>query len=143
MKKLLVISSIALLLLLLVACTKTVTVDETMFDMNRTVDGTDADGLLNDADEMERYASYEVAVVCSFAKAGASGNGTQFLEAMNNTADLLEEYGFTAQEAESLVNKYEDDSVFLALAEEKIQAQCPEEYAAMNLEEAPENVPEE
>ena len=137
MKKLLIITLTITLLLLLVACTKTVDVttpETNTFDPNRSIDGADADGLLPqvDPDEMDRYASYEVEVVCSFAKAGSTGDGSEMLEAMIKSESLLAKYGFEQDQVDGLIAKYKEDPLFLSLAEDKIQEQCPEEYAAMN-----------
>jgi len=139
MKKLLIITLTITLLLLLVACTKTVnptTPKINTFDPNRSIDGTNADGLLPqaDSDEMERYASYEVDVVCSFAKAGSSGNGSEMLDAMVKSRSLLTKYGFKQDQVDGLIAKYKKDPLFLSLAKEKIQKQCPKEYAAMNMQ---------
>lgn len=137
MKKLLIITLTITLLLLLVACTKTAdltTPAANTFDPNRSIDGTDADGLLPQINnsEMERYASYEVDVVCSFAKAGSAGNGSEMLDAMVKSKTLLTKYGFKQDQVDGLIAKYKKDPLFLALAKDKIQKQCPVEYAAMN-----------
>lgn len=143
MKKILIIAILIASITLLAACTSHVQTqasdlkDFENISINGLEDEPSNEDILDEFypevnDEMERYASYEVDVVCSFAKAGASGEGSEFLAAMVNQENLLQEYGFTEDDVPALIDKYKENQAFLDLAESKILAQCPDEYAAMN-----------
>lgn len=140
MKKLLIIM-LVLSLFLLVACSSgvddmndaddvnDVDDDDVVVDNHQVIDGGEPE---LDMDEMDNYASYEVAVVCGFADATVAGTEEAMRSALENSVSLAADFGFEDAEIRQLTEKYKDSPEFMALAEEKIQATCPEAYEFMN-----------
>lgn len=126
---------ILLILVLLVACKPLPDPDQLREQQNKeAVTITEPDGSLPSveiSDTMDRYADFEAALACELASASVQDDPEKVLAAMQKSAVFAEEYGFKAEQLPELTDRYKEDPIFLALAQEKMVKLCPEEIAAL------------